>query len=72
MAAVLSQQLPQRRRRRAQAAGFAEGNFDSILGNRQRVTFGMIGRRITLAKTNGWSASFDPAPRRAGDGAPAV
>ena len=37
-AAVLAQQLPQRGRRRAQAAGFAEGNFDAIFGNRQRVS----------------------------------
>ena len=39
--AVLAQQLPQRGRRRAQAAGFTEGNFDAIFGNRQCVAFGM-------------------------------
>jgi len=38
--------LPQRLRGRAQVAGFAEGYFNSSFGDRQRVAFGMIGRRV--------------------------
>ncbi len=43
-ATVFAEQLPERRRGRAQAAGFAEGNLDAGLGNLERITFGMVRR----------------------------